>query len=81
MTMFAIKQTDVRPGMKMRTHAWLNIATGKRRFSIMARDPDLKKWAHVYNPDTNRIRFFFKEERALAEITRLQSANPKGDQQ
>ena len=72
MSQYAIKVGDVQPDMKMRTHEWLNIHTGTKRFSVTVRDDGLKKWAHVYDPETGRIKFFLKKPRAVAFMQRLQ---------
>jgi hypothetical protein len=76
MKLYAIKREEVNPAWKMRAHQWLDIHTGAAKFSVQVRDPELKKWAHVYDAANtadgeNPIVFFGVESEALAMIAGL----------
>jgi hypothetical protein len=73
-TRYAVRIDQVPADAKMRTHAWLNIHTLTKKFSVIA---CMKKdgkwhWAHVYNPENDdKIYFFRVERRAERAIDRI----------
>lgn len=71
MQMYAIKREEVNRAWQMRTHRWLDLYTGKPKFSVQVRHPEMKKWAHVYDPATSELVFFESEEAAQPFIREL----------
>ncbi|TGB34864.1 hypothetical protein [Burkholderia thailandensis] len=74
-TQLGIARSSVRPEWRMRTHPWLDMNTLKPKYSIQAYEPDLKKWAHVYNGETDKAFFFESPEDAAAFIKEVKGAN------
>lgn len=73
-TYYAVRVDSVPADAKMRTHAWLNIRTMTKKYSVLARVmKDGKwRWAHVYDPENdNSIYFFRVETRAERAIDRI----------
>jgi hypothetical protein len=66
-----ISQDDVKPDMTMRVHPWLNIKTLTKKFSVVVKAKGDKHQSHVFDPATNKVRFFRKSERAQAFIEKL----------
>ncbi|WP_157130442.1 hypothetical protein [Burkholderia pseudomallei] len=74
-TQLGIARSRVHPNWKMRPHPWVDMNTLKPKYSVQAYEPDLKKWAHVYNGETNMAFFFESTEAAASFIKELQGAN------
>lgn len=70
-----IARSSVRLEWRMRTHPWLDMNTLKPKYSVQAREPEIKTWAHVYNGDTNEAYFFDSPEEAAVFIKELQGAD------
>ena len=65
-----ISQADVTPDMKMHVHVWLNIKTLTRKFSVVVKEKGEKE-RHVFDPETNKVKFFLKSARAETFIQKL----------
>lgn len=52
-----IELAAVNPLWKMSIHAWLNVATMNREYSIKVKDPDYRNWAHIYTVDGGLKKF------------------------
>jgi hypothetical protein len=74
--MYGIERKAVQPTWKMRLHRWLDMKTLKPQFSVQVRDPDLKKWAHVYEEGAKFLKMFKTEQSAERYIAKLQKATP-----
>jgi len=80
MKIFGVELSAVDPAWKMRSRAWLNMKTLKTSYSVECRDPEAKKWAHIYTAD-NGLKTFKTAEAAQRFIDRLKRANaPSGEQ-
>ncbi|WP_416806862.1 hypothetical protein [Burkholderia pseudomallei] len=74
-TQLGIARSSVRPDWRMRPHPWLDMKMLKPKYSVQAYEPNLKKWAHVYNGETNKAFFFESPEDAVAFIKEVKGAN------
>lgn len=72
MKMYAIERSEVKPTWKMRLHSWLDMKTLKPQFSIEVREPDKKKWAHVYEAGDEWVKMFRTSVAAERFIKKLQ---------
>lgn len=76
MKIYGIERKAVQSTWKMRLHSWLDMKTLKPKFSVQVRDPDLKKWAHVYEDGDEFLKMFKTELAAQRFIEKLQKATP-----
>lgn len=75
--MYGIERKAVHPNWQMRLHSWLDMKTLKPQFSVQVRDPNLKKWAHVYEEGATFLKMFKTQvaaERFMANLQKTSDA-------
>jgi hypothetical protein len=74
MKMYGIEIKQVDPTWKMRLYSWIDLKTLKPQFSVEVRDPNLKKWAHIYVEGEKFLKLFKSQSAAERFIKKIQES-------